>query len=154
MKFKTQIIGVVIGALLGLAIAQACATTEQPGSLNTNMEQTDVDGKCAVICTAIAAEHCWDSRGVEHLLGPAVEAFNCYEQCQAKAKFAVAIDFECLKTADVCTAIDKCIDAGYKKISFLQPASWQSSPAFAGRLSLSQGAYVVDLHDRIADGFA
>ena len=154
MKFKTQIIGVVIGALLGLAIAQACATTEQPGSLNTNMEQTDVDGKCAVICTAIAAEHCWDSRGVEHLLGPAVEAFNCYEQCQAKAKFAVAIDFECLTTADVCTAIDKCIEVGYKKVSFLQSGREYSSPTQPARLSLSNGVYMVDLHDRIADGFA
>jgi hypothetical protein len=154
VKFKTQIIGVVIGALLGLAIAQACATTEQPGSMTTNMEQTDVAGKCAVICTAIASAHCWDSRGVEQLLGPAVEAFNCYDQCKAKSKFAVAIDFECLETADVCTAIDKCIEAGYKKVSFLQSGREYSSPTQPARLSLSNGVYMVDLHDRIADGFA
>jgi hypothetical protein len=154
VKFKTQIIGVVIGALLGLAIAQACATTEQPGSMTTNMDQTDVSGKCAVICTAIASAHCWDSRGVDQLLGPSVEAFNCYGQCKAKAKLAIAIDFECLETADACTAIDKCIEAGYKKISFLQSGREYSSPTQPARLSLSNGVYMVELHDRIADGFA
>jgi hypothetical protein len=154
VKFKTQIIGVVIGALLGLAIAQACATTEHTVPMTTNMEQTDVAGKCAVICTAIASAHCWDSRGVEQLLGPAVEAFNCYGQCKEKAKFAVAIDFECLETADVCTAIDKCIEAGYKKVSFLQSGREYSSPTQPARLSLSNGVYMVDLHDRIADGFS
>jgi len=91
VKFKTQIIGIVIGALLGLAIAQACAT------MQTQPAQSE---------------------------------------------------------DDVCTAIDKCIDAGYKKISFLQSGREYSSPTQPARLFLSNGAYMVDLHDRIADGFA
>jgi hypothetical protein len=91
VKFKTQIIGVVIGALLGLAIAQACAT------MQTQPAQSE---------------------------------------------------------DDVCAAIDKCIDAGYKKISFLQSGREHSSPTQPARLSLSNGVYMVDLHDRIADGFA
>jgi hypothetical protein len=149
VKFRTQIIGVIIGALLGLAIAQACATTQtQPAQSEDSVKQ------CAIICTAIAAAHCWDSRDVEQLLGPEVEAFNCYEQCQAKAKLAVAIDFECLETADACTAIDKCIEAGYKKISFLQPTTRTLLPHPRGRLSFNNEVYMVDLHDRIADGFA
>lgn len=146
---RYQIIGVIIGALLGLAIAQACSTTQTPPA-----QSEDSVKQCATICTAIAAAHCWDSRVVEHLLGPAVEAFNCYEKCQAKAQFAIGIDFECLKTATVCEALDECIDTGYKKVSLLRPAPRELLPPSPEPAVFFYEAKMVDLHERIADGFA
>lgn len=142
---RTQILGVVVGAILGLVIAQACASIQDQEIL------PDIDGQCATVCTAIASANCWDSRGVEQLLGPAVEIVNCYDRCQSKSQFGLAIDFDCLKTADACTALDRCIKSGYK--GSIQPAAWYSSPSQAAGPFFIEDK-MADLHDRIADGFA
>lgn len=105
---RTQILGVVVGAILGLVIAQACASIQDQEIL------PDIDGQCATVCTAIASANCWDSRGVEQILGPAVEAATCFKRCMANSNLSIKLQMDCIMNADACEALDQCLTVAYK----------------------------------------
>jgi hypothetical protein len=109
MEFNMSIISAIIGIMLGLVVAQACSSNQfsvdNPDSVKT--------GQCAGVCTAIAGAHCWTSRGVEQILGPAVEAATCFERCMANSELSIKLQMGCIMNADACEALDQCLTVAY-----------------------------------------
>jgi hypothetical protein len=110
MEFKMSVISAIIGIMLGLVVAQACSSS-QFGVDNPDSVKT---GQCAGVCTAIAGAHCWTSRGVEQILGPAVEAATCFDKCMANSELSIKLQMDCIMNADACEALDQCLTVAYK----------------------------------------